>query len=183
MATATMMTSAEFLARPDEFDQSGNPIKEELVAGEIIQMSRASKRHNTTKNWIGRILFRYLDAHSGLGLTAQIEAAFVVSQYDTFAPDVAVFHTERLAEEGGLINGAPDIAIEVVSPTDTVSGLRRKIKAYLENGARAVWIFYDDGSVAVHTASQIRELKGDQLLEDPLLPGFSAAASTFFAQA
>ncbi|HXM40171.1 MAG TPA: Uma2 family endonuclease, partial [Bryobacteraceae bacterium] len=97
--------------------------------------------------------------------------------------DVAVFHTERLAEEGRLINGAPDIAIEVVSPTDTVSGLRRKIKAYLENGARAVWIFYDDGSVATHTASQVRELKGDQLLEDPLLPGFSVAASTFFTQA
>jgi Uma2 family endonuclease len=106
-----------------------------------------------------------------------------VTQHDTFAPDVAVFRTERLAEEGRLIKGAPEIAIEVISPTDTVGGIRRKIKAYLENGSRSVWIFYDDGSVAVHTASRMYELNGEQKLEDPLLPGFSVSASTFFAQA
>jgi Uma2 family endonuclease len=183
MATATMMTSAEFLARPDEFDQSGNRIKEELIGGEIVQMAHTSKRHDITKNWIGRILFRYLDANPGQGLTALIEAGFVVADLDTFAPDVAVLRTERLAEEGRLINGAPDIAIEVVSPTDTASAIRRKIKAYLENGSRSVWIFYDDGSVAVHAASQVPELNGGQPLEDALLPGFSVSVSTFFTQA
>jgi Uma2 family endonuclease len=96
---------------------------------------------------------------------------------------VAVLRTERLAEEGRLINGAPDIAIEVVSPTDTASAIRRKIKAYLENGSRSVWIFYDDGSVAVHAASQVPELNGGQPLEDALLPGFSVSVSTFFTQA
>jgi Uma2 family endonuclease len=183
MATATLMTSAEFLARPDEFDQSGNRIKEELIGGEIVQMAHTSKRHDVTKNWIGRILFRYLDANPELALTALIEAGFVVTQHDTFAPDVALFRTERLAEEGRLINGAPEIAIEVVSPTDTVGGIRRKIKAYLENGAHSVWVFYEDGSIAVHSSSQVRELNGEQKLEDPLLPGFSVSASTFFTQA
>jgi hypothetical protein len=54
MATATMMTSAEFLARPDEFDQSGNRIKEELLGGEIIQngpyvqTARYYKEHDRT---------------------------------------------------------------------------------------------------------------------------------------
>src|ERR1017187_5405949 len=134
MATATLMTSAAFMARPAEIEQSGNRIKEELISGEIVQMPLASKRHNTAKNWIGRILFRYLDANPGGGLTAQIEAGFVVTEGDTFAPDVAVFLTERLAEEGRLIKGAPEIAIEVVSPTDNVGGIRRKIKIYLANG-------------------------------------------------
>lgn len=180
MATATLLTSAEFLARLDEFDQSGNPIKEELVGGEIVPMAHTSKWHDVTKNWIGRILFRYLDANPGQGLTALIEAAFVLTQHDTFAPDVAVFRAERLAEEGRLINGAPEIAIEVVSPTDTASGIRKKIKAYLENGSHSVWIFYDDGSVAVHTASQVCELNGEQKLEDPSLPSFSVPVSAFY---
>jgi Uma2 family endonuclease len=175
-----MMTSAEFLARPDEFDQNGNLIKEELIGGEIVQMPHASKRHDIIKNSIGRILFRYLDANPGQGLTALIEAAFVVTEEDTYAPDVAVLRTERLAEEGRLIKGAPEIAIEVISPTDTVDKTREKIAAYLENGATSVWIFYRDGTVAVHTASGVRELKGDQTLEDPLLPGFSVPVSTFY---
>jgi len=70
----------------------------------------------------------------------------------------------------------------VVSPTDTVGGIRKKIKAYLGHGAVSVWIFYEEGSIAVHTATGVRELTGDQPLEDPLLPGFSVPVSKFFAQ-
>jgi Uma2 family endonuclease len=68
----------------------------------------------------------------------------------------------------------------VISPTDTTRGIRRKIKAYLEDGALSVWIFYDDSTVAVHTATGVRELSGEQQLEDPLLPGFSVPISTFY---
>ena len=180
MATATLMTSAEFLARPDEFDQSGNRIKEELVGGEIVRMADPSKRHDLTKNNIGDALAFHLRAHRELGLRSLIEIAFEVNEHDAFRPDVSVVRIERLAAEGRLIKGAPEIAVEVVSPTDTVGGMRKKIKAYLENGALSVWIFYDDGTIAVHTSSQVRELSGEQKLEDPLLPGFSVPAATFF---
>jgi len=186
MSTATLMTSAEFLALPDRFDECGNRVKEELIGGKIVPgpgVTGWSKWHDITKSLIARILFRYLDAHSEHALTVLIEAGFVVTEHDTFGPDVAVVLTERLAEEGRLIQRAPEIAIEVISPTDTVSGIRRKIKAYLENGALSVWIFYDEGSIAVHNSSQVRELSGEQKLEDPLLPGFSVSASTFFTQA
>jgi Uma2 family endonuclease len=180
MAAATLTTSAEFLARPDEFDQSGNQIKEELIGGEIVQMPHTSKRHDLTKSDIAKALILHLHAHPESNRKILIEAGFVVSEQDTFAPDVAVVRKERLAEEGRLINGAPDIAIEVISPTDTTRGIRRKIKAYLEDGALSVWIFYDDSTVAVHTATGVRELSGEQQLEDPLLPGFSVPISTFY---
>jgi Uma2 family endonuclease len=182
MATATLITSAEFLARPDQFDENGNRIKEELIGGEIVPIAHTSKWHDITKSNIVEALIIHLSMHPGSGLKVLIEAGFVVEETDTFAPDVAVVRKERLGEEGRLINGAPDIAIEVVSPTDTASGIRRKIKAYLENGAVSVWIFYDDGSIAVHSSSQVRELNGEQKLEDALLPGFSVSAATFFIQ-
>ena len=181
MATATLITSAEFQARPDEFDQSGNRIKEELIGGEIVKMASASWRHDLVKNNVGTALILHLATHSGLGLRAVIEYAFQVSESDTLTPDVAVLRTERFfSVEGRLIKGAPEIAIEVISPTDTASGIKRKIKAYLENGAGSVWIFYDDGSVMLHNGSQVRVAEGEQLLEDPLLPGFSVPVSTFF---
>jgi Uma2 family endonuclease len=184
MATATLVTSEEFLALPDEFDPSGNRIKEELIAGEVVKMPTPSRRHDVRKNRIARILGRYLDNSPQLGLDVLVEIAYKVSQYDTLTPDVSVIRTERLyAGESRLTEGAPDIAIEVISPTDTASGIKRKIKAYLENGAASVWIFYDDGSVMSHSASQVRELQGEQKLEDPMLPGFSISVTSFFAPA
>jgi Uma2 family endonuclease len=184
MATATLLTSEQFLALPDEFDPSGNRIKDELIAGEVIKMPLASGRHDLRKNHIARILGRYLDNSPQLGLDVLVEIAFKVSQYDTLTPDVLVIRAERVrALKSRLIEGAPDIAIEVISPTDTASGIKKKIKAYLENGASTVWIFYDDGSVMVHSASQVRELQGEQKLQDPLLPDFSVTVSSFFAPA
>ena|SRR5580658_5119191 len=180
MATATLMTSAEFLARLDEFDESGNRIKEELIGGEIVRMAEPSKRHDVTKNNIGDALAFYLRDHRELRLRSLIEIAFEVTGHDTFRPDVSVVRTERLAEEGWLIKGAPEIAIEVVSPTDTVDNIREKIAAYIENGAGSVWILYRDATVAVHTTAGVRELKRGQPLEGPLLPGFAAPVSTFY---
>lgn len=174
------MTSAEFLTRPDEFDQSGNRIKEELIGGEIVPMAHTSKQHDITKSNIAEALILHLHAHPGSRLKVLIEAGFMVAETDTFAPDVAVVRMERLADEGRLIRGAPEIAIEVISPSDLVDDVRRKMKSYLENGGNSVWIFYRDGSVSVHTANGVRELKGDQPLEDPLLPGFSVPVSTFY---
>jgi Uma2 family endonuclease len=180
MATSTMMTSAEFLARPDEFEQSGNRIKDELIGGEIVRKAEPSSWHDVTKNNIGDALAFHLWAHGELGLRSLIEIAFKVTEHDTFRPDVSVVRTERLAEEGRILKGAPEIAVEVISPTDTVDKIREKIAAHLENGASSVWIFYRDGLVSVHTATGVRELKGDQPLEDPLLPGFSVPVSAFY---
>jgi hypothetical protein len=46
------------------------------------------------------------------------------------------------------------------SPAGTASSIGKKIKAYLENGASSVWIFYRDGTVALHTATGVRESAG-----------------------
>ena len=73
------MTSAEFLTRPDEFDQSGNRIKEELIGGEIVKMAEPSTWHDVTKNNIGDALALHLRAHPELGLRSLIEIAFEVA--------------------------------------------------------------------------------------------------------
>jgi Uma2 family endonuclease len=166
MATATLITSEEFQARPDEFDQSGNRIKEELIGGEIVQMGATSKQHDWRKNRIARILSRCLDTAPQLGMDIFVEIAFEVSVQDILIPDVAVLRTDRLAGPERIVKGAPEIAIEVISPTDTASGLRKRIKAYLENGSQSVWIFYDDGSMMLHTGLQVRLLEDSLLLED-----------------
>ena len=82
------------------------------------------------------------------------------------------------------IEGAPDLAIEVVSPNDSAKALNRKVNQYLRSGARAVWVFYPDTrQVDVHAAHGVRKLREGDVLEDrDLLPGFSAAVRRFFEE-
>lgn len=181
MAATTLTTSDQFLALPDEFDERGNRIKDELIGGEIVKVPPASKLHDLIKNRVNALLLRFLDLHPELELIPLVEIGALVSDLDTFIPDVSVIQRSRLATPGRIFQQAPDIAIEVVSPTDTARHLKRKVKAYLENGAQSVWIVYpEDRSVMVHSATSVREAKNDDSVTDALLPGFSCGVADFF---
>jgi Uma2 family endonuclease len=181
MPTTALVTSEQYLALPDEFDQHGNRIRDELIGGEIVKMPPASQLHDLIKNHIHLLLIRFLDANRHLGLVSLLEFGTEVGKYDTFVPDISVIKCERLRPVGRIFRGAPDLAIEIASPSDTATKLKKKVDAYLKGGSRAVWVFFaDTRSVTVYSAGLIRELKGDEKLEDPLLPGFSTPVSDFF---
>ena len=181
MPATALLTSEQYLALPDEFDKNGNRVKDELIGGEIVKMPPPSLVHDLIKSRINEILFLYLFARQQLSLKCMVEVGFEVSKVDTFVPDVCVVSRQRLLTEGRIILGAPEIAIEVVSPLDTVKHLKSKVDAYLANGSHSVWVVFPDHySVMIHTAGVARELKRDDVLEDPLLPGFSTPVSAFF---
>jgi Uma2 family endonuclease len=184
MAATTLLTSDQFLALPEEFDQHGNRIKYELIRGEVVKMAFPSLLHDVVKNRINRLLNRFLDNHPELGLESLVEIGTRVSDSDAFAPpDVCVAKTERLSNAGRIFQGAPEIAIEVVSPTDTAKHLKRKVHAYLKGGAKSVWIVYPEPrSVEVYSAGAIHELTEGGSITDPLLPGFSSPVAAFFEQ-
>ena len=176
-----MFSSEQFLALPEAYDNNSNHIRDELIGGEIVRTPLHSSRHDRIKNRINRLLIRFLDTNPQLGLDSLVDMAAEISAHDAFVPDVSVFHQNRLTEDRRIQRGAPDIAIEVVSPRDTASHLKRKVDAYLQGGSKAVWVvFPDSNSVMVHTADSVRELKGNQQIGDPLLPGFSTPVSGFF---
>src|SRR5258708_2538542 len=168
MPMTSLLTSEQFLALPEEYDKNGNRIKDELIGGEIVRMPPPSSRHDRIKNRINRLLIRFLDTNPQLGLDSLVEMAADVSTHDAFVPDVSLFHQNRLTEDSRIQRGAPDIAIEVVSTRDTAAHLKRKMDAYLQGGSKAVWVVFPDyRSVMVHTADSVRELKGNQQIEDP----------------
>jgi Uma2 family endonuclease len=181
MAATTLLTSDQFLAMPEEFDKNGNRIKDELIGGEVVKMPQPSYLHDRIKNRICRLLTRYLDANHAVPLDALVETGAQVSDYDTFVPDVAIVRTGEQPLSVRIYRGAPLLAIEVVSPSDTAKHLKRKVNSYLQGGAKSVWIvFPEDHSVMVHTTDSVRELKADQRIEDSLLPGFSTPVAAFF---
>jgi Uma2 family endonuclease len=177
MATTTLLTSEQYLALPDQFDQNGNCIKDELIGGEIVRMPRPSQLHDVIKMNIIEALVTYVRANRRLEIRVLAEAAFVVTEHDTFVPDACVITKSRLnPQEEKYIHRAPDLAIEVVSPTDTAIHLKSKVDTYLANGSPSVWaVFPDAKSVVVYSGDSMREFKGDQLL-----PDFSVPVASFF---
>ena len=182
MPATTIVTSAQFLAMPEEYDQHGNRIKDELIAGEIVRVPPPSLVHDLIKNQISELLQLYFRSQPELGLRPLVEVGFEISAENTLTPDVCIIRKERLLAEDRIVRGAPEVAIEVISPSDTAVHIKAKVSAYLRSGSQSVWVAYpEDQSVVVHTSSSVRELKGEQIIDDSLLPGFSTPVSAFFA--
>ena len=181
MPATALVTSEQYLALPDQFDQNGNRIKDELIGGEIVKMPPASPLHDVIKNEVSSIIGEFLKTNTHLGLKSLVEIGFHLSKYDTCIPDVSVVKRDRIDLTARILDGAPDLAIEVVSPSDTASHLKIKVDAYLANGSESVWVVFPEfRSIVVHRVGSMRELKGNQKMEDPLLPGFSVPVSAFF---
>jgi Uma2 family endonuclease len=124
MPTTALVTSERYLALPDEFDQNGNRIKDELIGGEIVKMPPASQLHDQIKNEINLILSDFLRANRQLCLKSFVEMGVRLDRLNTCVPDVIVIRRDRLDATGRIVNGAPELAIEVVSPSDTASHLK-----------------------------------------------------------
>jgi len=181
MAATTLLTSDQFLALPMEYDQWGNRIRDELIVGEIVVKPIPCRRHSLVQAQIAACLIEFLNVNPQLSLKCLVGLGAQVAKFDAFAADVCVTSLSRLTEPTEFFQGSPDLAIEVVDDTETAWHLKRKVDASLANGARSVWIVFPEvRSVMVYTSDSIHELKGDQPITDPLLPGFSSPVAAFF---
>jgi Uma2 family endonuclease len=104
-------------------------------------------------------------------------------------PDISFISWQRVP--GGqvprvpMLNFAPDLAVEVLSPSNTQQELERKLRDYFTAGVRLVWYVEPvQRTVQVFTAiDQANLLQEDQTLTgDPLLPGFSLPLRELFAR-
>ncbi|MGH7545780.1 MAG: Uma2 family endonuclease [Gemmatimonadota bacterium] len=103
------------------------------------------------------------------------------------APDVAFVSTSRLPGGKlpcGFLHGAPDLVVEILSPSDTPADVQQKVHDWLEGGARLVWwVVPDTRSVTVYrpdgSARLVRE--GEVLDGEDVLPGFTSPVSDIFA--
>ena len=183
MATSTgQMTVEQYLALPEQCDANGNDVISELIAGEIVLAPLPSAQHDRAKNRICKVLTLFLDSRPELALEANVQFGYAVTEIDALIPDVSVMATGRLQEVASrVLTGAPRIAIEVISPSDTAVNVRHKIETYLQNGSSSVWIVYPESrSVEVRTKAGIRQFISEQPIEDEVLPGFSHPVSDFF---
>jgi Uma2 family endonuclease len=175
MSTRALMTVEQF-AQITTAD-TGNF---ELVEGELIPLSTGTYRHNKIRDLIGHLLWSYFKGNP-IGEAVGENDCQVAS--DTVRrPDVSIFLGPRVRQiDPDKIPApfAPDIAVEVLSPSESAMDIRRKVREYLLAGSKEVWLLdHSNGEVLVHTSASIRLLQGTDELESPLLPGFSAGVAT-----
>ena len=136
MTTVITITAEELLRLP------ANGMRRELVRGEMREMAPAGDEHGEIAMTVGSHLSQHVRVRQ-LGRTYAAETGFIIARDpDTVrAPDAAFVRQEVINATGrlrGFRPGAPDLAIEVISPGDSYTEVQEKIMEWLDAGCRMV---------------------------------------------
>jgi Uma2 family endonuclease len=171
-APGTRMTANELLTLRDDGQ------RHDLVRGELRVYPPPGARHG----YVGVQLFVRLQAHvtaARLGMVF-FEVGFVLARDpDTVrGPDVSFLSAARIPASGipdGYFEGPPDLAVEVISPTDRLYDVEEKVDEYLAAGTPLVWVVNPKRrTVTVHAPGADPRVLGqpDTLDGGDVVPGF-----------
>jgi Uma2 family endonuclease len=169
MSTATMMTVEQFAQM-----RTADTEDYELVEGELVPLASGTPLHAKVRRRAERFLEEYFELSPIGDVFSEIDCR--LDPVTVRRPDVSVFLGERINFEltRAPVPFPPDIAVEILSRSESAIEVNRKALEYLEAGTGEVWLFDNtNAEIFVQTASDIRLLRGNDVLESPLLPGFS----------
>jgi Uma2 family endonuclease len=180
-----LMTTEEMLALPE------NGMDRELICGELREkpMTRRNQWHSTVEARLAYLLGRWLDAHPlpGSRVTSG-EAGFRLRKVPdtTVGIDVAFVPAEVVAntpKSAAFFEGAPVLAVEILSPSDTHQDITEKVEIYKAAGVALIWIVDPD----LQTVLVVRPDKKPELFNleqdlsgEPALPGFRVPVAEIF---
>jgi Uma2 family endonuclease len=181
MSIATTITAEQLLEMPRD------GLRRELVQGELRTMPPAGSEHGATVVGLTWRVAQHAQ-HDDLGTVFGAETGFLLARNpDTVrAADCSFVRKERIRRTGiprTFYPGAPDLAIEVVSPGDTVNEVDDKVHDWIVYGTTLVWVVNPrTRTVTAHgNDGTVRVLKDADVLEAPeLLPGFRCLVRDIF---
>jgi len=179
--TQTTFSIDEYHAFCDLPENEG--LEFELIDGEIAEKDMASLSSSEIALEIGRLLGNFL-AGNRTGRLTGADGGYILDGENIRMPDVGYISHVRMPdmpEREGLFS--PDLAVEVMSPTDRIKPARKKAERYLAHGTRIVWLVIPKTrSVEVYTPDEIVIiLSGDDLLTGgDVLPGFACRVADLF---
>ncbi len=159
----------------------------ELLKGEPKETSPAGSRHGRIAMRLGSLIESHARINK-LGTVYAAETGFKLTQNpDTVrAPDAAFVARERIPPEGepeGYWAIAPDLVVEVVSPSDSAQDVHSKVNDWLRAGCKTVWVVYPETRTVAEyrSATRIRLLnEREELTGGDVLPGFSCIVEQIF---
>lgn len=176
-ATTHLVTVEEFQKLADD----GGPVYHELRHGEVVAVVRPKLKH-------GRIQIHVRDLIHGMAPTGSyvsIEVPFrALPEHEFRVADIAYVSPERMAaaDDEDNIRGAPDLVIEVLSPSNTASEMYEREQLCLENGSKEFWVL-DPRRRFVRVATsdgRIHVYRSGELAPLPLFSGATIAVDAIF---
>lgn len=182
-SSSSIMTAGELIRLP-----SGKA-RYELVRGKLHTMPLSGGEHGVVAVDLLVQVATFVE-QSDLGVVFAGGAGFQLEHApDTvIAPDLAYVNRVRILRTGipeGYLQGAPDLAVEVLSPDDSAARVKTQVEMWLSHGAREVWLVDPKKrAVSIHRPdeSPVVLAENDSLISE-LLPGFSCRVSEIFPAA
>jgi Uma2 family endonuclease len=178
--TSTRLTFDEFQKLPE---QEGTHY--ELDEGKLVMEPSPTFLHNRIRDRIARLLSEFVEAH--LIGEVIVEMDFRLATDTVRNPDVAfvtIDHLQTIDINHSPVEGAPALAVEVVSPSNLAQDMAKKVSQYLDAGCKVVWVVQPALLlVEVHTPSGVRRVKAPEpLMEEKLFGGrkFSLSLTALF---
>ena len=174
MSARTLVTFEQF----EQFHDDG--MKHELLKGEHIVVPPPKPRHSNVQHKLLHLLWPYVQQH-GLG-DVRIEFGFKLSSDTWVQPDVSFIRAAQLAADPDrYYEGAPALAVEVVSESNTQAQLDVKIDEYFTHGSEEVWVAYPKTKkIRAHYPDGTSRTFAGCELRSGLFPGWSIAVDSLF---
>ncbi len=172
----------------DDLAAIEEPGRYDLIRGELLKMPPAGGNHGIYGMSLGSRLWIWA-RETGAGAVFNAETGFVLSRDPdvVLSPDAAFVSMDRLPpehERTGFMPLAPDVAVEIVSPSDRSSDIDAKVAEYLRAGTRLVLVVQPTlRSIAVWTPDLRARVYGEAEEIDfgDVLPGFRLRVADVFA--
>ena len=180
MATMKPMTAEELACLEDD------GYRYDLIDGELIRMAPAGRPHGRIAMTFGAHLWNFVHPR-GLGEVYGAETGFILARNPdvVLGPDVAFLRADRVPppDEEGYLALAPDLAVEVISPSERAGQLARKVEKYMAAGVPLLLLVHPRRrTITVHRPGRapIALREGDEFDGGDVLPGFRLPVAALF---
>lgn len=182
MATTKLMTAEDLWLMDDDEHRY------DLVRGELIKMAPAGGDHGKIGLGIASRIWNHVYQQK-LGNAYNSDTGFILARNPDvlLCPDASYVQTDRVPpkeKHAGFLEVAPDLVVEVVSPSDRMNDVTEKVKLYLDTGTQLVWIVQPPlQTVTVHCPDRTSKTftAADTLDGGDVLPGFRLSLAELFS--
>ena len=178
------MVTTRLLTAQDLWNLGDSAEHCELIDGELESVAPPGGEHSFIQANLSSILLQHVRAHKLGRVFGEIGFVLRRDPDTVLGPDISFVATQRLpADQTRFLELAPDLAVEIVSPSNAQWEVHRKLAIYLSTGVKSVWIVYPkQRRVVVHAPDQPPQTfkDGETMTGGEVLSGLSLTVSEIF---